>query len=119
MTPGGSISSATFIVFASTLQAVPRSRELIQSCLPSQAKACGVTVGDWKCFSSSMFGRLMFKSASARLFPQLQLAFNCLNNFSRTVPKIDNQHLFVCCWLFQIGELALEQIGVEEMSAPM
>ena len=30
----------------SILQSVPRSRELIQICLPSHANACGVTAGE-------------------------------------------------------------------------
>src|SRR5260370_41739800 len=55
-TPGGSTSSTTRHFTLSILQSVPRSRELIQSCSPSHASACGVTVGDSNLFRSLIAG---------------------------------------------------------------
>jgi len=39
---------------------VPRSRELIQSCLPLHANACGVTAGEGNLFRSLIFGNFKF-----------------------------------------------------------
>src|SRR5205807_8830213 len=87
-TPGGSTSPTTRHFSLSILQSVPRSRELIQSCSPSQASACGVIVGELNRRFSIIDAFVISKTQLSTTPVRLGLNFCLICSTSSSVPLL-------------------------------